>query len=376
MIDSIVKIVRGILKLRGNTDNIIIGNRNDALKAGVQGHDGVHTADVFLEGGVRKLQTNATATIESLFGEAVFPFTALKILAIGSNGDTIRFQIPDDSVDVTSTKTASETDGHDIAGLIRDNLNADGNFSALYRASVPRDSNIVCVEAILVQTIRPDSGDVIVSSTGALTFTLVWDTIKDQSLALALFPHPRDCTKGTISVVGEIGVIASGRPPKRILLETSDNNSAMNINGSVTPVVFKLSNSASFDNTRDFVVTELRIEATSQTIACGTGTFLKVAELTNGVHVEVQSDGNLEYDESLKLNDDIFHAFSFGTGSKFQRIESAGSDCLTAVFARPFFLRKAGTFPQADDITVSIMDNLSSGNITRFQMSAVGFFEE
>lgn len=376
MLQSILKVIRGIVKLRGATDNTLIGNRNDALKAGLQGHDGVHTADVFLEDGVRKLQTNATATIESLFGEAVFPFTAIKILTVGANTNTIRVQIPDDSVDVTTTKTASEVTVNDLAKKVRDNLNATGAFNALYKASVPRDSNIICIEALLVQTIRPDSGDVVVTSTGSITFSLVWDKIIDQSLALALFPHPRDCTKGTISVVGEIGVIESGRPPKRLLLHNSGGSPDMSINGATTPVVFKLSNNAAYDDTKDFIVTELRIEATANTITNGSDKYLGVSALTNGHLIQVRSDGSLEYDENLKAVHDIMHAFAFGAGSKFQLEISSGDDVIVASFARPFYIRKAGSFGTPDDIIVTVRDDLSSAQINRLQMSVVGFFEE
>ena len=349
---------------------------NDALKSSVQGFDGVHCADVFLEDGVRKLQTNATATIESLFGEAVFPFTAIKVLTIGSNGDTIRTQIPDDSIDVTTTKTASETTDNDLAKKHRDELNADGNFSPLYRASVPRDSNIICIEALLVQTIRPDSGDVVLIVTGGVTATLVWDKIVDQSLALALFPHPRDCTKGTISVVGEIGVTETGRPPKRLFLQTAGFSSSMRVNGSVTPVVFKLTNSPLYEPARDMIVTELRIEATGNSLTNGDAKYIAINPLTNGHQIQIRSDGTLEYDQSMFAMHDIFHAFAIGNGSKFQLETGSNSDSLVAVFARPFFIRKVGSFGTPDDIIVTVKDDLTAASIKRLQMTAIGFFED
>jgi len=349
---------------------------NTQLDAKIKGHDGVHHADVFLEDGVRKLQTNATATVESLFGEAVLPFTAIRILTVGANTNTIRVQIPDDSVDVTTTKTASEVTLNDLAKKVRDNLNAASSFNTLYKASVPRDSNLVCIEALLIQTRRPDSGDVVVTSTGTITFTLVWDTILDQSLALALFPHPKDCTKGTISVVGEINVLASGRPPKRILLHNSTASPDMSINGSVTPVVFKLSNNASYDSTRDMIVTELRFEATANTMTMGSQKYVGINAITVGHLFEIRSDGNLEYNENMKNLTDVFHSFAFGEGSKFQLEIGSGDDSLVAVFARPFFIRKAGTFGTPDDITVTVRDDLSSTQIVKLQVAAVGFFEE
>jgi len=199
----------------------------------LRGGDGFHNADVFLDEGVRKLQTTATAVVESLLGEAVFPFTATKILTVGSNGDTIRTQIPDDSVDVTTTKTASEVDINDLAKKHRDELNADSNYTALYVGTTPRGSHEVCTESRLIQTIRPDSGDVIVTSTGGITFELFKDTIEDHALSLALFPHPSDCTKGTLSIIGTVATFAQGKPPLRILLHSS---SALPGQGGYQPV--------------------------------------------------------------------------------------------------------------------------------------------
>jgi hypothetical protein len=340
----------------------------------IKGNDGVHHADVFLEDGIRKLQTNATATVESLLGETVFPYTYLTIDNIGGNGDTIRVQIPDDSVDVTVTKTASETSDNDLAKKLRDALNADSNFDALYTAKTPRDSHLVCIESNLIQTIRPDSGDVILTTTGTLVATLGFDNIKDRPIALAIFPHPSDCRKGTINVTGEIGVLETGRPPKRLLLEDSSNSFDMDVNGSGTPVLFTLANNADYDPTRDFVVTELRIECVDGAIKLGNNKFMGMNSLSNGFLIQVRSDGNLEYDENIILTEDIHHAFVFGEGSKFDFIPGPADDSLVAVFARPFFVRKTGTFPTDDGITITVRDNLSS--ISRLRMSAVGFFED
>lgn len=340
----------------------------------ILGHDGSHHADIFLEGGVRKLQTSATATVESVAGKVVFPFTFIKVLTTGANGDTLRVQIPADSIDITITKTASEVDVHDIAQKMTDALNASGTFTALYEAETPRDSHEVCISSILIQTIRNSGGSVVVTSTGSLTFTLFSDRIIDHSLSLALFPHPRDCSKGTINVTGEIGVLETGRPPRRLLLKTTGGSSHdMGINGATTPVVFKLSNNASYDPTRDFIVTELRIEATANTITNGSDKYVGVNALTNGHLIQVRSDGALEYDENMLAMHDIFHSFSFGVGSKFDLQISSGDDVLVAVFARPFFIRKVGTFATADDIIVTVRDDLSSTQINRLQMSAVGF---
>jgi len=46
---------------------------------------------------------------------------------------------------------------------------------------------------------------------------------------------------------------------------------------------------------------------------------------------------------------------------------------LVAVFARPFFVRKIGTFDTPDDIIVTVQDDLRA--IGRIRVSVVGFFE-
>jgi len=223
------------------------------------GHDETHFADVLLQDGVRKLQTTATATVESLFGEVVFPYTWIEVNTVGNNGDSIRIEIPDDGVDVTYVKTASEVTVNDLAKKMRDALNADVTFKALYKSQTPRDSHLFCLSALLIQTVRPDSGDVILTVTGSLTATLAFDTIIDRKISLALFPHPSDCRKGTIGIFGEVNVISSGRPPRH--METMDSGLSIeqNIDGSSTPVLFKLSNNPDYiaQQDQDLIVTEL-----------------------------------------------------------------------------------------------------------------------
>lgn len=340
----------------------------------IRGRDGAHTADVEFSAGKRRQLVDATVQVESLLGKVVFPFTYLEVLDVGSNGDTNRFQIPDDSIDITTTKTASEVTVNDLAKKIRDELNADSNFDALYDATTPRSSNLVCVQAKLIQTLREDPNDVTNVQTGTMDVVLGFDVISDQDLSLALFPHPQDCRKGTINVTGEIGVIETGRPPKRILLHTAGNSEDMAINASGGDVVFKLSNNPDYDDERDMIVTELRIESTANSFSVGSGKYIRVGQLTNGHLVQIRSDGNLEYDQNLTLLEDIHHAFAFGVGSKFDLLSSSGDGSLVAVFARPFFVRRAGTFGTADDVIVTVRDNLLP--IARLQMSVVGFFED
>lgn len=376
-------------KIIGDTDNTTIGNCEDGLKVAIQGNDGAHCADVFLSGGIKQLQTNATVTVESLLGEAVFPFTYIEINDEGDIGDTLRTQIPDDSVDVTTTRAGTQTD-NDFAKAHRDDLNADSNFNVLYDAITPRNSHLICIEAKLIQTIRPDSNDVTIETTGTLVATLGFDKILDHPLALALFPHPQDCRKGTVNVTGTIGVIETGRPPKRLLLwgdspysgQEGDNEDQERADQSIDrggdKGFWRLSNNPEFDTSRDFLVTELRIETAASSIIIGADDkYIEVSKLENDGHeFQLRSDGNLEYDEVLRTVNDIHHAFVFGVGSKFDLQMSGSGTSLVAVFARPFFLRRAGTFGTDDDIIVSHDEDLSTSSLKRLQVSVVGFFED
>ena len=120
----------------GNQANVITGddsNKRVAADVQLRGRDGTHVADVVLEGGIRRLQTTAQATITGgLFGRTVFPSTTITIDTAPTSGDQLRIQIPDDSVDVTTTFA---TEGLvDAATRIVDDLNSDSNFFDLYSA--------------------------------------------------------------------------------------------------------------------------------------------------------------------------------------------------------------------------------------------------
>jgi len=367
-----------------NQNNSTDDNDNTVTVISDGGGSGVK-ADVNLISGKNRLAVDSLTQVEELLGETVFPQTYITIDVVGAIGDTLKTDIAAPSaVSVTTTVVSGDSD-NDFAKRHRDELNADGNFSSLYKATTPRDSHLVCIQSLLIQTTREIAGDVAITLTGSMAATLGFDVIVVQPLPLALFPASQDCRKGTISVQGIIGIVESGRPPKRLLLESSSSLPGQggpnpladqSIDGSSTDRVFTLSNNSSFDTSRDFLVTELRIESTAGSMQLGAEKYIEVSELSTGHLFEVRSDGNLEYNENLKLMEDIHHAFAFGGGSKFDLITGSGDVSLVAVFSRPFFIRKTGTFATDDDVMVTVRDDLSSTSIGRLQVSAVGFFEE
>ena len=357
----------------------VAGNNSAFTSTVIRGRDGTHECDVILEGGVRRLQTTAQATITGgLFGRTVFPSTIMTIDTAPTSGDQLRFQIADDSIDVTTTFA---TEGlNDAARRVRDDLNTDSNFDALYTARVPGDSNQICIEANEIFTLRTDSGDVVMTTPTATTLaaTLLFDTINERNIDLAIFPSNDDCTKGTINVQGEVGSLITGRPPEFFFLETSGNASSMRVNGSVTPVEFRLTNNSNWDTTRDFTVTQVRVMAGAQGINYGSGEFLKISTLTNGVDFMIRSGGAERYTVNIKEAEDFIEFMSVGSASRAQRETGTGNDVALYTFDVPFRVRRAGTFTPDpdDDVIVTINDNLTSGQISRFRMSIVGFYED
>ena len=208
-----------------------------------------------------------------------------------------------------------------------------------------------------------------------LAATLLFDTIDERNIDLAIFPSTDDCTKGTINVQGEVGSLITGRPPEIFRLETSANSSSMRVNGSITPVEFRLTNNSNWDPDRNFVCSQIRIVASAQSIEYGSNQFFKIAALTNGVDMVIRSGGAQRYTVNFKTCDDILEDFSVGTSARAQREEGTGNDIVLYTFDVPFRVRRSGTFSTDDDIIVTINDDITSGQITRFRMTAVGFYE-
>ncbi len=106
---------------------MMLGDCNGEIKA----------VDIITSGGVNYLatQTEVEVTVEELLGFDDYASTFFTITNAGAIDDTVRVQIPDTSVDVTSTLTATEAgDAEATAELISNDLNADGTFNVKFIA--------------------------------------------------------------------------------------------------------------------------------------------------------------------------------------------------------------------------------------------------
>jgi len=326
--------------------------------------------DTKLDGGVVKLETNATIQVSELLGKFVFPCTWLSVDSIGATSDTIRVQIPDDSVDVTITQTASEADIELLAEKVADDLNANGTFSALYKAVFPDESNVVCIVALNIFTIRPDVGDVILTPSGTITTTLGFDTIIQREVPLALFAHPDDCRLGTAAITGS--VTTTPGTIDEIFLENAESGGSPDllVDGSSTPVTFTIN----APTTSDAIITSLRFHATGTAFK-----FLQflslTTKLTNGVEVKITSNGGkIKILTLIKSTEDFRNLFAIEEGT-FDLMQLPSSDNMVADFIQKgaMILKKNSS----DKIEIKIQDNLLAGSdaADEFKFLAVGFLD-
>lgn len=143
-------------------------------------------------------------------------------------------------------------------------------------------------------------------------------------------------------------------------------SSDLNVNGSGTPQVFIID--APLVGQKDAIYRELRFSAFDNGVKIDT--FLgQNSELTNGILVELITNGNISPFLDIKNTAEFESHFAFGNGGKFDLIFSSGSDFMTATFSplNPFKLVAGSN----DKIQVTIRDNLL--NISFLEFIAFGF---
>lgn len=141
----------------------------------------------------------------------------------------------------------------------------------------------------------------------------------------------------------------------------------LNVDGSVTPVVFQVDAGVTYDQ----LVFSLVFEAFDDGIKMDT--FLgQNVELTNGILIEIKAEDNIFQFKPIRNTQEFDSLFSFGAGRSWQTVFASGTDSLVARFGTsvPFTMKPQGTYGTDDYIKVTIQDNLS--NITRLRFLAVG----
>jgi len=341
----------------------------------ITGGDEVHVADVVNVGGEKQLAVKATINIEELLGKFVFAQSFFTITTTGAIGSTIRVEIADDSIDVTSTVTASESgDPIEFAKLVVSDLNADSNFNAVFFAIKGESDSRVFIVALLPGPSgeRADVGDLVVTFTGS-TGVLDDDQILQGMKPLALFPNRKDRDIGNINVQGTIFSIPAGVSKRFFSFMENGGSSNLRVDGSSTPVTFTVQPQNSAD---EAIVTQIRCYGGGTSIKYGQ--FLSIpSSLTNGIEIEIQSEEEIFTFSLIKNTEDWKNLFAVPGGDDFQLSFQAGADQFIAIFdpGVPIPLKKLGTFTTDDSITVKIQDDLTGTQLKQLECAVLGFLQ-
>lgn len=360
-------------------------DKEASLVTRIVGGDELYTADVELIGGKRKLLTDATVTVEQVFGFDNFADSWFTIATAGAIGSTLRLQISAGTLDTTSpdsdgvavdyTYTLIAADVGDELKL-RDNfingVNANANFLANWKASAVKDNPTVHITSKYIGEVgeRIPVDSFLITTTGATTAARAFDNIKRRGKQNSGARDPRDKRIVTIGISGEVTSTPGGIGDLFLDYAMNGASSNMAVNGSVTPVVFLITP----DTLKDRFIGSARFNANGNGIKFGQ--FLSInTNLTNGILVEVKSDDIVKTFLVIKSTDDMKHLFSFPAESFILHIQS-GRDDVTAEFnfSAPFPLRKIGTFATDDYLKVTVRDNLST--LSAFNFVALGFQKE
>lgn len=358
----------------------------------ILGDDGLYNADVVIKDNRKALVTDATVTVESVFGFDDFADTWFFILASGADTDTVTVSIAAGATDSSApdrdppayshvtTVTATEAgDEIKLRDKIIAELNADSLFSAHWKASSIKDNAGVHVSSKYIGEFGERLGptDFQVTATGT---TVVSFQNSDNAQILRRgkqnsgIRDPRDKRLVTFGISGEVQAVPGAVGDLFIQNALNAGSPSMLVNGTLgSPIIFEINPPSD----KDAFVEEVRFYGNANGIKFGQ--FLgQNNALVNGILVEIRSDGLVTQLPIIKLTDDFKHKFAFGVGAGFQLHVQAGRDDFMAAlkFSSTFPLRKQGTFPSGDDyVRIYIRDNLQPG-IQLLEFLAIGFEKE
>lgn len=394
-------VVQGTIFIADSSGNIVdtiqVGDGKDRLttQAVIQGGNldagQYRNADVVLKSGRHALVTDATVSVEQVFGQDNFADTWFFVQAAGADGDTLTVTIAAGTSDPTTpdrdppayskvvTVTAAEVgDEIKLRDKIVAELNADVLFSAHWKATVIKDNTGVHISSKYIGEFgeRTAALSFNVVTTGTTTvffenssnFTIIRRGKKNSGVR-----DPRDKRLVTVGISGEVQAVPGAVGDLFIANALNGSSPSMTVNGSITPVDFIIP----ADAAKDIFVEEIRFYGNANGIKFGQ--FLAQNNfLTNGISITVRSDELQTTLPPIKSTDDFKHKFAFGSGQGFQLHIQAGRDDFMASFkfSATFPIRKAGTFVGGDDfIRVRIQDNLLSG-VQVLEFAAIGFKKE
>jgi hypothetical protein len=355
--------------------------------------DSGYCADVILKDARNALVTDATVTIEQLFGrdpQATSWFyigTATDADGVGAAGDTVRVQIPAavspigttlyPAVDVTTTVTAAmvaaDNPEEELADQICSDLNNDTNFKAAeWKCEVIRDHSGVFISSRLYNEFG-ERTTWTVTSTGTTIVTPAYDDFERRGLPTELARSPNNPRQGILAISGTVSV-RPGAISDQFQKHAVDGGSSkdLTVDGSVTPVSFTIDCENDFDQ----FINGFRMWFQDNGIKFGQFMGINVP-LSTGIEIDLRSDDTLRIflAENIKTTED-FQIHLADPVNLFKFHVQAGLDMVIAetVFENPFVIRACGTFPTDDYIEVIVQDNLTS--VTYGEFLAFGFRQE
>jgi hypothetical protein len=144
---------------------------------------------------------------------------------------------------------------------------------------------------------------------------------------------------------------------------TNGGSPDLNVNGAGTPVEFTVDAPVAVGT--DLIISELVFEAFDGGIKIDK--FLgQNAELTNGIEVEITSNGVMSAFNTIKATGEFNSHFALGNGGDFTLIFASGSDFMSAKFSTQSPFKLVGG--SGDKVLIRINDNISSVGEIHFQI--------
>ena len=388
----------------GGADREISAHADDAIyrlgvNAKIAGKDALDAERIVntkvRSDGLTALVTDATVLVESTYGFDQQPDAYFQIINTGAEGDTWTVYIAGTSVDPSSpdsdlpaytkifTVLAGEVgDEIKLRDRIIQELNADTVFknTVFLKAQRATDRAIVHIQSLKFSVSgdfyeRPLAGDFDVTVTGSAVRVLGFDNLISRSKPVSI-SRDRDSPHrlGLFGVTGTVSVSQKELADLFVQEAMNGGSSEMTVNGSGTPVNFRIEAST----TTDLFIENLIFDGQGNGIKFGQ--FLSQnSGLTNGLLITIKSEDITTTFPVIKKTEDFKNKFAAlsGDGANFRLDVQAGKDEMLAIlkFNNPFLIHVAGSYSTDDYIEVRVRDNLSSG-IARLNFRAKGFEKE
>ena len=346
--------------------------------------------------GNNALATDATVTVEQLFGRDPIPDTFFTITAAGAIGDTVRIQVaattndstsPDrdiPAVDLTYTLVAADVgDEVQLADNIVAYLNSQASFGNAYldadrvggdlRAIIHITSTEFSMSGEFAE--RPNAGDFSVTPSGTTTVNVGFDNLVARGKATSLARDPDNPHRlGILGISGS--VVTTPGAIGDLYIDFAKNGTSRNmlVDGSTTPVDFTITNTSTDS---DIFINLIRFTCVASSIKFQQ--FLAIATLTNGITVEIKSEDitTTLTAKPIVNSEDFLDIFDFG-GTEGTIVSQPSSHHLKAtwIFENPFPLRISGKYSVDEYIKVTINDDLTSTSLDQLEFVAKGFEKE